>query len=208
MTSSQLLHIRIIDHILKICIIYVITRQSKLCKFYTGTVQCGPDSLMLCNIFVCLSNINCWQQETENELVKCAHQDQVNCAKHIYQTLKMFTPEKNIQPWKKCSPLKHIRPPKIFTSEKYSLLENIHIWKLFTPEKYSPREKYSPPKILTPKKYFPLKNIHSWKIFTPENIHLWKIFTPGKYSPLKNNHPWKISTPENIHLGKVFTPQK
>ena len=47
--------------------------------------------------------------------------------------------------------------------KKYSLLKDIHLWKIFTPEKYSP-----------------LKNIHPWKYSPPEKCSPWK------YSPLKN----------------------
>ena len=41
---------------------------------------------------------------------------------------------------------------------KYSLLKDVHLWKIFTPEKYSPLEIFTP-----------------WKMFT------LKIFTPEKY---------------------------
>ena len=65
-------------------------------------------------------------------------------------------------------------------------MKNVHFWKIFTTEKYSPL------KNIHPKKYSPLKNIHPWKIFTLKNIHSWKILTPEKYSPLKNIHPWEV----------------
>ena len=44
------------------------------------------------------------------------------------------------------SPVKNIHLREMFTSEKCSLLKNIHSWK-----------------------YSPLKNIHPWKMFTPNN---------------------------------------
>ena len=42
---------------------------------------------------------------------------------------------------------------------KYSLLKDVHLWKIFTPEKYSPLEIFTPWKC-SPWKYSPLKNIN------------------------------------------------
>ena len=57
------------------------------------------------------------------------------------------------------------------TSEKYSLLKNIHSRKIFTLEKDSLK-----------------KNIHPKK-YSPQTYSLLKIFSPEKYSPLKNIQP-------------------
>ena len=52
---------------------------------------------------------------------------------------------------------------------KYSLLKDVHLWKIFTPEKYSPLEIFTPWKC-SPWKYSPLKNIN-------ENIELLSQWT-------------------------------
>ena len=80
--------------------------------------------------------------------------------------------------------------------------ENIHSWKIFTPEKDSPLKNIHPWKVFSPEKYSLLKNIHPLKIFTPEKYSPWRMSTLIKYSILKKIHPRKISTPEK------YLPQK
>ena len=81
------------------------------------------------------------------------------------------------------------RPSKLCETHIFTP-ENIHLWKIFTPEKYSPMKNIHIWEIFTIDKYSLLKNIHPL-----ENIHPSRIFASKKFSFLKNSHPFKIVTP-------------
>ena len=167
-----------------------------ICKSNPGEPHQSLNFTWKCQILNMKSNCLAWKCNLINQNSKLGQH--VNFSLKTRQCSTVRNSDRkiwavNMNLWKMVTPVKHspLYPPCLCPPSSCPPSQNIHHWKIFTPQKY-----------------LPLTYINPWKYSQLKNIHSWKKIMSKEYSPLKNIHPWKIFTPANIHTWKIHNPEK